>query len=154
MAHSCGPILMLQSSSRAFALVALVTFVSFGGCAPFIRSSHQPPANDVMLSDRLVFGRNIPSGGVVSDSAWEVFVREIVSPRLPDGLTIWRAEGQWRDAEGRVVREPSLVLEVFHRHDTAIDLALREIAAEYKRRFRQEAVLRAATPARVNLFEE
>jgi hypothetical protein len=145
---------MFKTSSRAFALASLVTLVAFGGCAPFLRSNSQPLANDGMLSDRLVFGRNIPSGGIVSDSAWEVFVRDVVSPRLPDGLTIWRAEGQWRDAEGRVVREPSLVLEVFHRHDTAIDLALREIAAEYKRRFRQEAVLRAATPARVNLFEE
>jgi hypothetical protein len=145
---------MLRTLSRTIPIASLFSLVSLGACAPFLRRTSDTTPTDVMVSDRLVFGRNIPTGGVVSDSAWEGFVREVVSPRLPDGLTILRAEGQWRDAEGRIVREPSLVLEVFHKNDTSIDTALREIAAEYKRRFRQEAVLRAATTARVNLFDE
>jgi hypothetical protein len=131
----------------------LVTALTLSSCA-LGRRTTPALSPDAMISDRLVFGRNIPTGGVVSDSAWEGFVREVVTPRLPDGLTIWRAEGQWRDSDGRVVRELSLVLEVFHRQEATIETALREIAEEYKRRFRQEAVLRAATPARVVLFEE
>jgi hypothetical protein len=106
------------------------------------------------VADQLFFGRNIPGGGgTVSDSAWSAFLREVVTPRFPAGLTILRAEGQWREGDGRVVREDSLVLEVLHPAGPAADADLREIAEEYKRRFRQEAVLRVTLPVRMRIYE-
>jgi len=94
------------------------------------------------ISDRLYFGRNIPSGGTVSDQAWASFLAEVVTPRFPAGLSVLSADGQWRGADGRIDHEKSFVLELLHPGDTASEQAVREIAAEYKRRFSQEAVLR------------
>ncbi|HEU4558145.1 MAG TPA: DUF3574 domain-containing protein [Longimicrobium sp.] len=105
------------------------------------------------VADRLFFGRNIPGGGTVSDSAFAAFVDEVVTPRFPDGLTIYRADGQWRGESGRVEREQSVVIEVVHPAGPAADGELREIAEEYKRRFRQEAVLRVTVPVRMRAYE-
>jgi hypothetical protein len=96
----------------------------------------------VSVSDRLYFGRSIPGGGAVSEAEWTGFLRDVVTPRFPAGLTVWRAQGQWRDSAGVIVQERSFVLELIHPADARFDASVDEIIAEYKRRFRQEAVLR------------
>ena len=101
------------------------------------------------MLDRLYFGRAIPGGGFVSDEDWSAFLRERVTPRFPGGLTVWRAEGQWRDATGSIVRESSFVLELVHADDAASEGAVTAIRAEYRMRFRQEAVLRVIAPVHV-----
>jgi hypothetical protein len=106
------------------------------------------------VADRLFFGRDIPGGGgTVSDSAWSAFLREVVTPRFPAGLTILHAEGQWREEDGRIVREESFVLEVVHPAGPAAEADLQAIAEEYKRRFRQEAVMRVTLPARQRFYD-
>src|SRR5687768_12410641 len=57
------------------------------------------------VTDRLYFGRGVRDGETVSDSAWAAFLREVVTPRFPDGLTVYRAEGQWREDDGLILRE-------------------------------------------------
>ena len=101
------------------------------------------------LLDRLYFGRAIGDTGQVSDSAWAAFAREIITPRFPDGMTAWRARGQWRSGSGTIVHEPTVVLEIVHPANDSAEVAVREIVAEYKRRFRQEAVLRVTSDVRV-----
>jgi hypothetical protein len=114
----------------------------------------RPPA--VMgdtVADRLYFGRNIPGGGTVSDSAWSVFLREVVTPRFPAGLTVFRAEGQWRGDDGSIDREQSFVVEVIHPAGPNAEADILAIAEEYKRRFNQEAVMRVTLPARPRFYE-
>jgi hypothetical protein len=106
------------------------------------------------VADRLYLGRNIPGGGTVGDSALAAFVDQVVTPRFPAGLTILRGDGQWRGANGQVEREASVVIEIVHPAGPAAEADLREIADEYKRRFRQEAVLRLTVPAHVRIYEE
>lgn len=106
------------------------------------------------VGDRLYFGRNIPGGGAVTDSAWATFVAEVVTPRFPKGFTVYRGDGQWRGDDGSTEREPSFVLEVVHPAGPAAEADLREIAGEYKRRFRQEAVLRVTIPVHMAIYEE
>ncbi|HEV8510176.1 MAG TPA: DUF3574 domain-containing protein [Gemmatimonadales bacterium] len=116
-------------------------------CAPAMRSS----ATQSVVAERLYFGRNSADTLAVTDSAWAVFVTDVVSPRLPDGFTFWKAEGQWRGADGRPSREPSFVVEVVHpAQAAAMDSAIVAIIAEYKRRFRQESVLRVITAGRAS----
>jgi hypothetical protein len=55
------------------------------------------------------------------------------------------ATGQWRGASGAVEQERSEIVTVFHGGDDAARRAVAEVAAEYKRRFQQEAVLRERT---------
>jgi hypothetical protein len=114
-------------------------------CAPAIQS----PGTEPVVTERLYFGRNIGDTLGVTDSAWTVFVTDVVSARLPRGFTFWKAEGQWRGADGRTRREPSFVLEVVHPARSAeTDAAILAIITEYKRRFGQEAVLRVVTVGR------
>ena len=101
-----------------------------------------PAQDQTSISHRLYFGRGIPGGGSVSEQDWARFLAEVVTPRFPAGLTVWGAEGQWRGETGAIVKESSFVLELIHGPDAAAERAVREIAADYKRRFRQEAVLR------------
>lgn len=96
--------------------------------------------------DRLAFGRDIPTGGTVSDSAWQVFLDEVVTPRFPGGFSVMRSEGQWRYADGRIQREDGFVLELYHAPGSPPDSTFEAIAREYMRRFDQEAVARTRLP--------
>ena len=117
------------------------------GCAPTIRSA----ATESIVTERLYFGRNIADTLGVTDSAWAVFRREVVSARLPGGFTFWAAEGEWRAPNGPSSRELTFVLEVVHPVPSATtDSAIVAIIAEYKRRFRQQSVLRVVTPGRAS----
>lgn len=121
--------------------------VALAACAPAMPSSGLQP----VVTERLYFGRNIGNAVGVTDSAWTVFVRDVVSAGLSTGFTYWTAEGEWRGADGRAVREPSFVLEVVHTERSAsADSAIVAIIAEYKRRFRQESVLRVVTAGRAS----
>lgn len=113
----------------------------------------QPTVSEAVLADRLFCGLTIPGGGEIAEAEWRAFVAEEVTPRFPDGLTIWRAEGQWRGGDGVIVREPSLVIEILHRHDVRIDQKIVEIAEAYRKRFRQESVLRVTMPARMEFID-
>lgn len=112
-----------------------------------------PPVENAVLADRLFCGRTIPGGGVVSDEDWNAFVADFVTPRYPQGLTIWRADGQWREKDGTLAREPVMIIEILHPLSAEHDRTINEIAVEYKRRFHQEAVLRVTLPARMDFIE-
>ncbi len=111
--------------------------------------STRPVEKPYWTLDRLYFGRAIPGGGQVSEECWRGFVDEEITPRFPNGLTVWRAEGQWRDAAGTLVREPSYLLELAHANDAASHRKVREVIQAYKNRFRQESVLRITDWVRV-----
>lgn len=126
-------------------------------CAPAVAvapgSAPAAVAHADTVADRLFFGRSIPGGGMVTDEEWAAFLRDVVTPRFPDGLSVWRAEGQWLDSRGTLEHEQSMVVEVIHAASPQVDAALRDIADEYKRRFRQDAVLRITTPVRMRFYE-
>lgn len=104
-----------------------------------------------VVTDRLYFGRKTADSVSVTDSAWTVFVKDVVSSRLPSGFTVWAAEGEWRGSDGRSHQEPSFVLEVVHPpRAAAVDSAILGIIADYKRRFSQESVLRVVTAGRAS----
>jgi hypothetical protein len=125
-------------------VVALPLLTITPACAPTIHSGAPEP----VVVERLYFGRHRADTLIVTDSAWAAFVTEVITPRFPAGLTVWSATGQWRAADGRIHREPSLVLElVLPARVPDSDAAIAAIVAEYKRRFRQEAVLRVRMPA-------
>lgn len=127
---------------RVVLLVALL-----GACAPRLPPNGLQP----MVTERLYFGRNVGSTLGVTDSAWTVFVREVIGVKLPDGFTFWTAEGAWRGRDGRSVREPSFVVEVVRpEHSASADSAIVAIIVEYKRRFNQESVLRVVTNGRAS----
>jgi hypothetical protein len=111
-----------------------------GGCTTPGEATCRPDEKR-RVSDTLYFGAAKP-GGTVAPAEWSRFLDEWVTPRFPEGLTVWQASGQWRGADGRIVEEPSRVLNLIHAGATVDERKVEEISGEYKRRFQQEAVLR------------
>ena len=116
--------------------------LTLGACAqPGVPPNCLPPLKPALSVD-LYFGRDRPGGGMVSDGEWDAFVTEVVTPRLPAGLSVFDASGHYRESTGRIVRERSkrLVVVVFDApaHSAKIDA----IVTAYKQRFNQESVFR------------
>lgn len=92
------------------------------------------------VQERLFFGLDGPEGAI-DDAEWEAFVRNVVTPRFPAGLTILEATGQWQGRDKRINRESSRVVEIIHADSRGAARRVAEIASEYKVRYRQESVL-------------
>lgn len=96
------------------------------------------------IRTELYFGFSKPNGSMVSESDWQRFVDEFVTPRFPDGLTILEADGQWRGKDLKVVREQSKVIVLLYKRKERKDAnrKIEEVRSEYMKRFDQEAVMR------------
>ena len=126
--------------------------------APLVASlaacSGLPPGNcgsgqNAMVSESLYFGTAKPDGKVSAED-WQAFLNSVVTPRFPQGLTVWQASGQWRSNSGSIVQESSYVLNIVHPDNAATDSSVAEIVNAYKAQFRQEAVLRSRSSACVS----
>lgn len=134
---------MRQSLAIAALLLAL------GGCATTPATTGQGAAAcraplKAMTQVDLYFGRNIPSGGEVSDAQWRQFLDEVVTPRFPDGLSVLDVYGQWKSTRtGAIARERSKRLSIIVPDAAAAATQVEAIKAAYKQRFRQESVLQS-----------
>jgi hypothetical protein len=136
----------------SFALIALLA-----ACAP-------PPATPAplrcpagaseMAKEVLYFGRSIPGGGEVSDSAWQVFLSEVITPAFPDGFSILEGRGQWRGADGSIASEAGLIFIVHHPVNGAESAKVLQIAERYRVVFHQEAVLHEHSMVCANFITE
>lgn len=126
-------------------LLAACLLLGPGACAR-LPSTACVAGAEASIADTLYFGLAIPSGGEVDEAQWRAFLRDEVTPRFPQGLSVVEAAGQWRGADGLVVREPARVLTLVHAGSAAEETAVRTIVANYKQRFAQEAVLRLRQP--------
>ncbi len=98
------------------------------------------PMGASSMRTTLYFGLNRKSG-TVSEGQWRNFLRNHVTPRFPQGLTVWEANGQWQRADGVIVREPAKVLLLVHDESPAVKAAILAIIEDYKKAFDQESVL-------------
>jgi hypothetical protein len=99
----------------------------------------------------LMFGRKIGDRIAVSDGDWGRFVDREITPRFPDGLTVFNAAGQWRDkSSNKIVREPSKIVQIVLPGDDGEFARLNEIAEAYKTRFKQQSVGVIVRPACVS----
>ena len=98
------------------------------------------PLGTAHMRTTLYFGLTHRAGRV-SGSQWQTFLREEVTPRFPDGLTVWQADGQWRKSDGRISRERAKVLLLVHEESAAVRASLVALVTGYKRSFQQESVL-------------
>jgi Protein of unknown function (DUF3574) len=91
----------------------------------------------------LYFGLSKADGATISDAEFERFVDQTVTPRFPAGLTWLTAIGQFRSAQGTLVREASrLLILLYPLGDRDSHLKIEAIRSDYRRTFQQESVLR------------
>lgn len=107
----------------------------------------QPAPSDVcgqasaaQLRTTLYFGTSRPKGAV-SELEWQVFLRDEVTSRFPDGLTAWDALGQWRAPGSTIEQERAKVLLIVHADDDKARKSVMDVIAFYRKAFEQESVL-------------
>jgi hypothetical protein len=130
----------LHAARDACLGVMIVCAVVLGACVP-PRESRCQAGERALVSELLYFGLAKPDG-TVSAAEWSAFLQSSVTPRFPDGLTAWEATGQWQAADGSITRERAYVLNLLHAEAASAEAAVRDVVADYKARFKQEAVLR------------
>ena len=137
---------MIHRIARSIGLVGVTAAVT--ACA----ASHTPPAPEPGCTDGAPYLRTIlyfglaRGAGTISEDEWAAFLRDEITPHFPDGLTVSEAAGQWRGADGVIVREPTKVLLLVHPRVGPAQAAVQTIIARYKHLFEQEAVLWETAP--------
>ena len=104
-----------------------------------IQDSGCGAASSAQLRTTLYFGLG-RAKGAVSELEWQIFLRDEVTPRFPQGLTVWEAEGQWLSPRG-IGRERTKVLLLVHPDTAGAQEAVRAVIARYRTAFEQESVL-------------
>ena len=97
-------------------------------------------ASAAQLRTTLYFGTTRPTGAV-SDLEWQIFLRDEVTQRFPDGLTAWEAQGQWRSPNGIIYQERSKVLLLVHADTAKARGAVQDVIEKYRKQFEQQSVL-------------
>jgi broad specificity phosphatase PhoE len=108
--------------------------------APALAGATCPAGLRPALSAELFFGQEV-GGRMLSDAEWAAFVDAEVTPRFPDGLTVWKAEGQWRPPGGVVGREPTRVMLIELTGAGDERARLDGVIEAYKTRYHQKSVL-------------
>jgi hypothetical protein len=132
----------LGLAARGLIAAALLSAVAAAGpaSAQEVASCSAPALPKVRTS--LYFGLSRPNGGpAVTELEWQVFLRDEITPRFPDGLTVLDGRGQWRGASGRIDQEPSKVVFLTHADSPVARGSIAAIVAAYRKAFDQEAVL-------------
>ncbi|HEY7008972.1 MAG TPA: DUF3574 domain-containing protein [Jatrophihabitantaceae bacterium] len=143
-----------------FVLTARRTALALGAGAallagPLVASSAQAGTGDhepacrsgdpgtVFARTELYFGLSRSDGPPITPGQFDRFVDREVTPRFPDGLTVLKAEGQFKDSTGTIVEEGSRVIILLHpAGDPDSSVRIEQIRERYKHRFQQESVLR------------
>jgi len=120
-----------------------------------ISASGEPIACSAPLKPQqvaeLLLGRKIGDRLGVSEREFLNFLDREITPRFPDGLTVYDARGQWRDQERNlIVREPSKVVMIVLPGKPEDMARLSEVAEAYKKRFKQQSVGIVLRPACVS----
>ena len=115
------------------------------GLAPGVATNGTGCSPDAAAMRRLelVFGLSRTGRIDVSEGEWTQFLEQEVTPRFPDGLTVLAGSGQWRNAQGSVIREPSRLLLIWAKPAPDLDSRITAIREAWKAAHRQESVLRA-----------
>jgi hypothetical protein len=117
--------------------------------SPAASPPHTMQSGRSMVRTELFFGTARSDGTEVSDSDWQHFVQDEITPRFPDGLTILEGRGQWRDGSG-IQRERSRIVIILHDASADAEEKIEQVRRVYKTRFGQQSVLRTDSRQRVS----
>ena len=119
-------------------LFLLMAFVA----QPALAAERCPlPGQKEMLLVKMYFGQDMPGGHTVQPRAWMRFLSAAITPRFPDGFTVYDANGQWMDAKmSKPSQERTKVVEIAASDSLAVRTAITDIARRYRETFHQQSV--------------
>src|SRR3954452_11847035 len=111
-------------------------------CLEALENRAVPAVADAPLIETdLYFGRNVSTGGQVSEAQFQTFIDTVVTPRFPAGLTLQDDRGQFLDSTNTLVVEPSKLLTLIRPDTPAQQRLVDEVVTAYVTQFDQESVL-------------
>ena len=140
----------MVESSWKLGLVLVAVIVLFNPGCVTVRDGNAGGAkaevyDSTIIKTELFFGLCRPDGSIVSESEWDRFVDEYITPRFREGLTIVDANGQWMMRTGEVVKEKTKIVILLHVDNEAVNASIEYVRDKYKKLFQQESVVRVST---------
>ena len=139
-----------MQTKKIFAAILLFVVFTFSYQSALSHSLNQVYSKTIQISSEsflrteLYFGTDIKGGTQVTVEDWNRFLAEEVTPKFPDGFTVLEGFGQYRDSNGKIVRENSKVLILLYpwQNRRSANRKIEQIRTAYKKAFQQESVLR------------
>ena len=126
--------------AAAIGLLALVAGFSAASSQPALQCTGGQKS---WVVAELLFGRDR-----VNETRWSQFLADEITPRFPDGLTVYDAKGQWRaPGSDKIAQQRSKVVMIAMPHGADNDARLQQIVEAYKTRFKQQSVGLIVRPA-------
>jgi len=122
-------------------ILAVIALIPLAACAPPPPAPRTPSIctglrGEPGITARLYFGRTR-----TDSAAWQTFLAENVTPRFPSGFSVFDGYGQWQQrSSGRILQEPSTIIEVATPRDPDTIRKFEAIRADYRQIFNQESV--------------
>jgi hypothetical protein len=146
--------------TRDVTTLVFVLLLSVAGVAPTDPSRGAPSEHPSMARENgraasfigerfarteLFFGSAKPDGFEVTAEEFQRFLDDEITPRFPDGLTLFMGLGQFRGSSGVIIQERSMLLILLYPVETLGDSSVKieQIREAYKKLFQQGSVLRA-----------
>jgi len=99
------------------------------------------PGQTRMLTVQLFMGLDMPDHTTVTPAAWDRFLGSVVTPRFPDGFTVYDAYGQWWNPETKSIsKERSKVIVIVVDDSPGALAGITQVSDAYKTQFRQLSV--------------
>ena len=145
----------LRTLSPFLVIVGMLTPAAIAAPTAASPAAQDPPAIPRALlkrsSDRpqrfvrteLFFGTDAP-GDDVTNEEFLAFLDAEVTPRFPEGLTLFKGHGRFTGHDGALVKEEPFFVILLHPYENfkANDRKIEQIRRAYKTKFHQESVLR------------
>ena len=145
---------MRAINRKLAAVLCAVSLLSTAGCTTGTNSgpskANLPITNSTIVKTELFFGLSKPDGGIVSETEWESFVDEHITPRFRKGLTIVDADGQWLAKSGELIKEKTKIVILLHSDNKDANASIEYIRDNYKKLFQQDSVARVTTDVDVS----
>lgn len=103
---------------------------------------HTQIQGESFAKTELLFGMSKPNNTVITESEFQHFVDQEVTPRFPDGLTVLSAIGQFKTTNQDIIKEKSKLLLLLYPFNRDSDRKIEQIRQAYQKIFQQQSVLR------------
>jgi Protein of unknown function (DUF3574) len=114
------------------------------------QSSPMSAKESTIIKDELYFGLSKPGGKIISEAEWQQFLNSVITPRFREGLTVVNAHGQYRNQNGKLIREKTKLVILIYERNATKQFHIQEVVAKYKQIFKQESVLRTTSNVKLS----
>ena len=94
-----------------------------------------------MLVAELFFGRGVKGREPLTDAEWADFAARTITPKFPDGFTVFDGDGQWRNPQtGHIAGSRTKIRLVAAKPEPDLARRLSAVIDAYKAKFHQQSV--------------